>query len=43
MRNEDDEEIIEPGDYDLGDDRRLRVYLTRDDDEQLHTRSPGRR
>jgi len=36
MRNEEGEEIIEPGDYDLGDDRRLRVYLTQNDDEQIH-------
>jgi hypothetical protein len=36
MRTDDGEEIVEPGDYDLGDDRTLRVYLTQDDDEQVH-------
>lgn len=39
MRTPDGEEIVEPGDYDLGDDRRLRVYLTQDEtkpeDEQV--------
>lgn len=36
MRTEDGEEIVEPGYYDLGEGQTLRVYLTQDDDEQIH-------
>ena len=32
MRTEDGDEIVEPGDYDMGDGQRLRVYLTEDDE-----------
>lgn len=35
MRTDEGEEIIEPGDYDI-DGTRLRVYLTEDEDEQVH-------
>jgi hypothetical protein len=36
MRTEEGDEIIEPGDYELSDERTLRVYLTKDADETLH-------
>lgn len=36
MRTEEGDEIIEPGDYELDGGRRLRVYVTQDDDEELH-------
>lgn len=35
MRTDEGDEIVEPGDYDLGDDRTLRVWLTQDDDERV--------
>lgn len=36
MRTEEGDEIIEPGDYDLGEDRTLRVYLTEDENDTVH-------
>lgn len=36
MRTDEGDEVIEPGEYELADGRALRVYLTQDDDGQLH-------
>jgi hypothetical protein len=33
MRTEDDDEIITPGTYDLGGDRKLHVFITGTDDD----------
>lgn len=33
MRTEDGDEIIEPGVYDLGDDRRLHIFITGPEDD----------
>ncbi len=35
MRTEEGDEIIDPGDYDLGEGQRLRVYVMQDEEENL--------